>query len=683
MYEQVYKPPGATGHYYPQMPYPYAEQSGYSTRATIINDFLTAQQMHQADRQRSRQTAPDKDGRSSPRGREMSPRYQTMVDPRMPHAGMVHYGVPPPQSGIMYLQHPAQVGGPVSERGAQRSSPMPPGGAPSPREDKGNLQSLGAPWPAGNPSHSQISPHHSPAMPLDQGHPHYGAQQGRPSITLGTGRPSPKGDPQGHSKPEHHLSQAPDSTTMQSNMVNPAGKEGLEVLVNAAANANSLAVPGDMGHGARISPAPRISQAEAERRHHWHQQQDQERSRLEMEQRRMADQYANRQGEYRQRMYDGKHPNQSEPQYADRPRPNPGFDHRMQMSTADTRAHGTGNWVLNQERLRVMPNSPRTNEGQFGERPKAKTPESNFRTDREYVKQFTPSSTEQTSDRHSQGAAAILSSAFEKDPPQGTQMPSYDPKQKALTAATLIDVIIQNQINKSMEKDSEPSDHSNSRMATVSSSADHRIASPNPVVSTSMSSGSSEAHPNQPPPPHRGRKVICSKYTEETASKGSSNTSSGGSGGMQKMESDSTAAVGPSGPLGQSPGLQCHPGPQPPAVIKEHLKDAGSPESDNSNMSVSSQASINARTITLGEHIDAIITEDYSKKRLGLKCSLLSQLNATNGAKASAGELSLFFVSSFMTVKCLTCRTFYTIFRRHEPLTKPLISKENCCLMEI
>ncbi|XP_041350209.1 uncharacterized protein LOC121369305 isoform X2 [Gigantopelta aegis] len=173
------------GAYYSNVQFPYQEQPiPYSSRATITNDFFTAKQMP-----RKSPVSQEKEGRLSPRGREGPQRggYPGGMDPRMPHPQMVQaYNAP---QGMVYMPPPS-----AADRG--KSSPM-PRGTPSPRDEKGH-------WQMGHPAHQPSSTPSS--IPVDH-HP-----PPRPSIVMGTGKPSQMGEPMISVKVDPQM---PDSTSVQ------------------------------------------------------------------------------------------------------------------------------------------------------------------------------------------------------------------------------------------------------------------------------------------------------------------------------------------------------------------------------------------------------------------------------------------------------------------------------------
>ena len=113
-------PPGVAG-----VPGGAAQFADYnsSSRATLMGDFLTAQQMHlqqEAVAQRR-----DKDRQMSPRGRDMPP-AKSPYDPQL-HASMPYTTVSTPQGLVAIPHHPVVTQVNSNERPSSRTrSPMPP-----------------------------------------------------------------------------------------------------------------------------------------------------------------------------------------------------------------------------------------------------------------------------------------------------------------------------------------------------------------------------------------------------------------------------------------------------------------------------------------------------------------------------------------------------------------------------
>ncbi|XP_050409847.2 nuclear receptor corepressor 1 isoform X2 [Patella vulgata] len=153
-----------------QYPYQYSYQEQavpYSSKATLVSDFFTAQQMH-----RRSPAAPEKEGgRLSPAGGPPQRPFPGGIDPRMPHPQMPPYST----QGMVYLPHPSQVAVSSSDR-QPKSSPYPPQCSPSPREDKPRTS-----WVQAGMSHQPVT---VAGLPVN---PHYPP---RPSIVAGTGKPN-------------------------------------------------------------------------------------------------------------------------------------------------------------------------------------------------------------------------------------------------------------------------------------------------------------------------------------------------------------------------------------------------------------------------------------------------------------------------------------------------------------
>ena len=241
-------PPGATGFYPPGVPYPAPHPGGHfpadhysSSRATLIDDFVTAQQMQ-------RQRVVEKDRQLSPRNRESVSRETPQGKPFPP--GMEH-GMPPPHVGLghfgaLYI-HPGAVPTSVASSSSQdrvrgqTASPMPSRDATPPRIDNSAataawLQAHSGVRPSAPSQHSpggQVSSHQSD-------HPH---QTPPPrgnviqrSITHGTviiepALASPRG-PEGGST--GHYPPGPQSSPHLN------GNSSLTTLVDVAVNAGPL-----------------------------------------------------------------------------------------------------------------------------------------------------------------------------------------------------------------------------------------------------------------------------------------------------------------------------------------------------------------------------------------------------------------------------------------------------------
>ena len=199
---------GPQGGYYSNVQFPYQEQAipYNSSRATITSDFFTAKQMP-----RKSPVSQEKEGRLSPRGREGPQRggYPGGMNPRMPHPQMVQaYNTP---QGMVYMPPPS-----TADRG--KSSPM-PRGTPSPRDEKGGH------WQMGHPSHPPTSTPSS--MPMDHHQPP------RPSIVMGTGKPSPMSEAMMSGKVDPQM---PDSTSVQHQTMSPRHADHNTLMVHQDPN---------------------------------------------------------------------------------------------------------------------------------------------------------------------------------------------------------------------------------------------------------------------------------------------------------------------------------------------------------------------------------------------------------------------------------------------------------------
>lgn len=288
MYDNMYRrmSPSAQSGYYPAgVPYPGPQPAGQypaeqlsSSRAVLMGDFLTAQQMqHAQDAQRRA----DKDRQLSPRSREQVTR-EGLSGKNFPH-GMMEPGMPPPFSP-MYV-HPGQV--PVSSSqdrvGGRTSSPMPARTGTPPRTDN-----AGSPWAQGHPGGrpqppSQVSPggqgpntgdHRLPTPPPPR-------QNVIRSITCGTA---------------HVMDRMPSPHTSSQN-THLCSNSRLATLVEVATNAPSLAVPPKDRH--QLSPGQRDHQTK-ERVHALAMEQEREWQEREKERRDVQREAQHREAQHRE-----------------------------------------------------------------------------------------------------------------------------------------------------------------------------------------------------------------------------------------------------------------------------------------------------------------------------------------------------------------------------------------------
>ncbi|XP_064619549.1 protein PRRC2A-like isoform X2 [Lineus longissimus] len=246
--------PSSSGYAYQGMQYQpqYPEGSAYSSsRATLMDDFMTAQQMQAQDIQR-RAAAQDKEQHLSPRGpvgREAVPKgyppamMEALIHPNVSHLAGVPYGALATHQGMLYVPHPGQIPSPMTDRGPRANNSP----APSPREaasPRGDVSGLSQSWPKSNVPGSTHSPGPSraPQPPPPQASRQNVIQQ------VYTGKP---GGPEGMAiRGPHHM---PDSTSGVNSQQRPFGNEAFNALVDAAANAQSLSVNKDRPHPHHVS----------------------------------------------------------------------------------------------------------------------------------------------------------------------------------------------------------------------------------------------------------------------------------------------------------------------------------------------------------------------------------------------------------------------------------------------
>ena len=279
---EIYRRLSPTGQYYAAAGMPYQQQhppgAQYppelsSSRAVLMGDFLTAQQMQHQEAQRR----VDKERQLSPRSRE--PMVRDGLQGKNPYpGGVLEAGMPPPSFGPIYV-HPGQVPSSQDRVGGRTSSPMPPRDATPPRSD--GTPGLPPSWSQGHPGvrgpvPSQGSPGGGGALPgqpmAPDDHRHPTPPPPRQnvirSITHGTAgsmimdqRISPRPTSQGNT----HLN----------------GSSPFATLVNVAVNAPSLAVPPKDRH--QLSPVGLRDHPNKERAHAIAMEQERERQEREKE----------------------------------------------------------------------------------------------------------------------------------------------------------------------------------------------------------------------------------------------------------------------------------------------------------------------------------------------------------------------------------------------------------------
>ncbi|KAK7506029.1 hypothetical protein BaRGS_00002751, partial [Batillaria attramentaria] len=635
--------PGAPGGpYYPyQAAAAYSGDQGatpYSSRATIMNDFFTAKQMpRRKDTEREE---------LSPRGREIAPVPPPRgMDPRMPHPGAM------PTSSAQMLHPHMQQGRPPPGMGGDSGmhGKMSPHIPPSSREDK----------PGGHPAHWPGPRGMAPQQPPQpqQQHPHSMAMDphhGRPSIVMGTGRPT---------HPMEVKVDQPDSTTLQRGPTSPRqpmlgvphSADQSRMRLSPSMHPHQHPHPGmyrpDMAEARqeRDRERERVAQERAMQEraaqqasraaweHHQQQQQQQQMARRAHEQRAAElEQQVSKEGEPEIR----RGPPTSESGGYMSGRPDSRTDHRPSSTSASSylgdRDAGRGGGDPQQS------SDPNSQQRQI--------------TDRSYMQKL--------ANEHA-GNAVILA-AFQKDQPSPQSKTTSSASQvtaaaRSLTAATLIDAIIIHQINRTtpdnggpITSTSIPSSMSGSGgsvvSTTASSSSNSNAGKPSGSPSPSpgrMSVPERSRTPNRPPesssPAHvDSRCSTPSKYkpARRYYGRGGSN-----GGDMPPDPSSSPASsTGPQGPGGSS-GTGGGSGPQsysgPSGLDPPHSSGPAGNES-GSNSSTDSTGSLSTRMITLGDHIDAIIIKDYNNRTMPGKDgepkgmgSLLSQIQSTSTPSSS------------------------------------------------
>ncbi|XP_074640514.1 uncharacterized protein LOC141898487 [Tubulanus polymorphus] len=532
-----------TSAYYSGMP-PYAasqypEGSAYSSsRATLIGDFLTAQQMQGSDFQR-RAAVQEKDPHLSPR-RDVTKVYPGMMEAVIHPSNIagLPYGTLATPQGMIYMPHPGQV--PPSSSADRISHGQSP--SPSPREaisPRGaDVSSLSASWPS-----AHVASTHSPG-------PNRAQQQARQNVIQHSMivKPPEAVSPRGLEGRHPHM--AADST---SSRLHGAYNEHYLLEKERQQQFQAAVAAAREGNRDRLRQEHVAQTTE-------HEQREREEERRRKFERAITERIQAEQRQLKSRSGTPSHDEQRHRAHFDHPGL-PDADQRLKYQQQEL--IGAANESRPESRSSIHHrDTPSRDSIKSENRPRSVSRDSQAVNSAENPIIIDKDDTKPTTSKDA------------KDGGEG----------KAFTAASLIDLIIVHQINNSNSYDS-----SQSKLKK-------QLEMPKSEASTSVTSAGSDMSALYKP-----HKAALSRYEAEVHASKSSDDLTNQTKTSSEMEQ----------PM------------KPPEVKVEHESTASEIPSSGSRTPTGHQTGLTQqeidKNITLGDHIDAIIIQNYMNKTMGLQ----------------------------------------------------------------
>ncbi|XP_046570749.1 LOW QUALITY PROTEIN: uncharacterized protein LOC124278997 [Haliotis rubra] len=654
MYEGPYRPPVPGGYergevskpqYYQ---YQYPEQPYSSSKQTIMSDYMTAKQMP-----RRSPAAQEKDGRLSPRGRENAPRnfLEMLILEAWTQGCKLSFLCT--RNTVVYV-NPAQIPASSADRAQGKTSPLPPRATPSPRDEKGM-------W--GRPHVHHIPSSTASTLPLDQHHPQ------RPSIVMGTGKP-PHMSEMMSSRIEQQSS-GPDSTSVQRQAMSPRQAEQRHA---EAQMSHTMLMVRDPNSRPRLSPSQQMQ-------YRYPDQQKEERMGMSgpWNQLQQREEHAQKPRAYdaRQMPEHGRREHERMPEAQMYPR-----DGRMVHESGMMYAKPDVRDVRDRDEPMYVDREPRQAEVQSSS---DSTPQRQM-TDPNYIRQMTGDLP---------GSAMILSAFQKDSAVAHTvtQPTSTSTAARSLTAATLIDAIITHEIHHAnpeekknerrpaagttppMSRQPEMNKPPQS-MDTSDPGLQGQYKPPRKYHSDPQVQSRSEMEAERQSLAHSGQQIISAMASRQLDREGNgphighipgpnalrqfhaaqqANQQYAQAQAQAQAHAQAQAQAQAQARLRLRLRLRLRPRPRPRLLqfsqSQNQMQHQGQgqghpgPPHSQGHGQASSQSQGHGQTshsggqssgssskaITLGEHIDAIITNDYHSKRLGQNkgASLLSQINSS------------------------------------------------------